>query len=193
MSYLAEHLPQEVELHGLYGLESRIDGEPRARADSERWRPVIDEVVAATPMHALGPAGVDIEHKGLSLTLHFRRVPDAEDAAVGVGPSGSGSHRAAPARGQDVARAAPAGGRRQGHGRGGALRGACERSPTSATTSATSPRSRRSTAWPSAGSPRSRSRCAPPTRRSRSSRRRTTSSTVPKGALELLRSLWLSG
>ena len=81
VSYLVEHLPPEIELHGLYGLESRIDGEVRARADSERWRPLIDEVVGDA-VHALGHTGVDIEHKGLSLTLHFRRVPDAEDAAV---------------------------------------------------------------------------------------------------------------
>ena len=27
VSYLVEHLPREIELHGLYGLESRIDGE----------------------------------------------------------------------------------------------------------------------------------------------------------------------
>ncbi len=31
---------------------------------------------------SIGPSGVDVEHKGLSLTLHFRRVPDAEDDAV---------------------------------------------------------------------------------------------------------------
>ncbi|MET0903558.1 MAG: trehalose-phosphatase [Acidimicrobiales bacterium] len=81
VSYLDEHLPPEVELHGLYGLESRIDGERRARLDSERWRPLIDEV-ADDARRALSQTGVDVEHKGLSLTLHFRRVPDAEDVAV---------------------------------------------------------------------------------------------------------------
>ena len=47
VSYLAEHLPDGIELHGLYGLESRIDGVgPRTRADggagvrsSTRWSP----------------------------------------------------------------------------------------------------------------------------------------------------------
>ena len=81
VSYLAEHLPDSVELHGLYGLEFRIDGEVRARADSDRWRPVVDEV-AADAEATVASAGVDVEHKGLSLTLHFRRVPAAEDAAV---------------------------------------------------------------------------------------------------------------
>ena len=81
VSYLAEHLPSEIELHGLYGLESRIDGTTRSRADSERWRTVVDEV-AGEAARALARTGVDVEHKGLSLTLHFRRAPDAEDAAV---------------------------------------------------------------------------------------------------------------
>jgi trehalose 6-phosphate phosphatase len=81
VSYLVEHLPEGVELHGLYGLECRIDGELRTRADADRWRPVVDSVVAEAEA-TVAPAGVDVEHKGLSLTLHFRRVPDAQDAAV---------------------------------------------------------------------------------------------------------------
>ena len=81
VDYLAAHLPDTIELHGLYGLESRVDGELRQRADAGRWRPVIDEA-AADAVTAVGSAGVDVEHKGLSLTLHFRRVPAAEDDAV---------------------------------------------------------------------------------------------------------------
>lgn len=81
ISYLAEHLPDAIELHGLYGLEARIDGQVRERGDAGRWRPVIDEVVAEA-VATIEPSGVDVEHKGLSLTLHFRRVPDAEDEAA---------------------------------------------------------------------------------------------------------------
>jgi trehalose 6-phosphate phosphatase len=81
VSYLADHLPPEIELHGLYGLESRIHGERSARADSDRWRPVIDHVVDEATRE-LAMSGVDVEHKGLSLTLHFRRVPEAEGSAV---------------------------------------------------------------------------------------------------------------
>jgi len=81
VSYLVDHLPEGVELHGLYGLESRVDGEHRTRADAERWRPLVDEV-ATEAEAALAAEGVDVEHKGLSLTLHFRRAPNAEDAAV---------------------------------------------------------------------------------------------------------------
>ncbi len=81
VSYLAEHLPDAIELHGLYGLEARIEGEIRERGGAGRWRPVVDEV-AASAVEAIGPSGIDVEHKGLSLTLHFRRAPDAEDEAV---------------------------------------------------------------------------------------------------------------
>jgi trehalose 6-phosphate phosphatase len=81
VSYLEAHLPPGIELHGLYGLESRIDGDRAARADVARWRPVVAGVVAEAAAE-LATSGVDVEDKGLSLTLHFRRVPDAEDAAV---------------------------------------------------------------------------------------------------------------
>ena len=81
VSYLVEHLPEGIELHGLYGLESRVDGQRRTRADADRWRPVVD-AVASEAATAVSPRGVDVEHKGLSLTLHFRRVPEAEDAAI---------------------------------------------------------------------------------------------------------------
>ena len=81
IEYLAAHLPESIELHGLYGLEARIDGHLSQRADAERWRPVIDEA-AADAVEVVAPAGIDVEHKGLSLTLHFRRMPHAEDDAV---------------------------------------------------------------------------------------------------------------
>jgi trehalose 6-phosphate phosphatase len=81
VAYLEAHLPEAVELHGLYGLEARIDGERRTRADADRWRAVVDDV-AALAVASVASEGVDVEHKGLSLTLHFRRVPEAEDAAV---------------------------------------------------------------------------------------------------------------
>jgi trehalose 6-phosphate phosphatase len=81
VAFLEEHLPADVELHGLYGLEARIDGERREHPDAAPWRAVID-AAAADALTATSPAGVDVEHKGLSLTLHFRRVPEAEAAAV---------------------------------------------------------------------------------------------------------------
>jgi trehalose 6-phosphate phosphatase len=81
IAYLVEQVPEEVELHGLYGLECRIDGERTEHPAAAAWRPVVDRV-AADAEAMIGDAGVDIEHKGLSLTVHFRRVPEAEDVAV---------------------------------------------------------------------------------------------------------------
>jgi trehalose 6-phosphate phosphatase len=81
VAYLEAHLPDTVELHGLYGLESRVDGVVAEHPDAAIWRPVISEV-ATDADAALAPLGVDVEHKGLSLTLHFRRAPDAEDDTI---------------------------------------------------------------------------------------------------------------
>jgi trehalose 6-phosphate phosphatase len=80
VSFLRAHLPEETELHGLYGLESVVAGESFTHPEAAPWRAVIDQV--ATDARSLGEAGVDVEHKGLSLTLHFRRVPDLADRAV---------------------------------------------------------------------------------------------------------------
>jgi trehalose 6-phosphate phosphatase len=81
VAYLVGHVPDEIELHGLYGLEARVDGERIEHPAAAAWRSVIDTVAAAADA-TLGDTGVDVEHKGLSLTLHFRRVPEAEDGAV---------------------------------------------------------------------------------------------------------------
>jgi len=81
VAYLDEHLPSSIELHGLYGLESRVGGRQQEHPEAARWRPVVNGVAAAA-VGAVEPSGVDVEHKGLSLTLHFRRVPEAEDDAV---------------------------------------------------------------------------------------------------------------
>jgi trehalose 6-phosphate phosphatase len=79
VAYLSQFMPTDLEVHGLYGLESIVDGVLVHHPGALAWRSVIDEVAAEA--EALGPAGVDIEHKGLSLTLHFRRRPDAADPA----------------------------------------------------------------------------------------------------------------
>lgn len=73
VAFLGEHLPADVERHGLYGLEAVVHGEPTVRADAGAWRSVVDDVVAAARTE--GPPGLDVEHKGLSLTLHYRRQP----------------------------------------------------------------------------------------------------------------------
>jgi len=80
VSFLGEHLPPEVEWHGLYGLESVIAGERFVDAGADGWRQVIDDVAGAA--RTTGPPGLDVEHKGLSLTLHFRRRPHLAEAAA---------------------------------------------------------------------------------------------------------------
>lgn len=72
VSYLLDRLGPGLWLSGLYGLEQMVGGEHRAVEGTSRWRPVVDDVVALAEAE-LGPL---VEHKGLSLTLHFRTAPE---------------------------------------------------------------------------------------------------------------------
>lgn len=77
-SFLVERIGADVDLSGLYGLETRIAGEEAEHPDAARWRDVVaatvDDGVAALPPEVL------VESKGLSLTVHYREAPDAEAA-----------------------------------------------------------------------------------------------------------------
>jgi trehalose 6-phosphate phosphatase len=72
-----------VMLSGLYGLQSSVDGvrhdDPRAGV----WREAVDDVVAAAA--ADGPPTMHVEHKGLSVTLHYREHPEIADAVLAWG------------------------------------------------------------------------------------------------------------
>jgi trehalose 6-phosphate phosphatase len=74
VSYLLDRLGDRLWLSGLYGLEQVVDGERLPTEGAAEWRPVVDEV-AALGVDELGPL---VEHKGLSLTLHFRTAPERE-------------------------------------------------------------------------------------------------------------------
>jgi len=78
--FLIERVGPDVDLSGLYGLETRVDGVLADHPEAERWRPVVDEV-AGTARDDL-PDGVVVEPKGLSLTLHYREVPEHEDEVL---------------------------------------------------------------------------------------------------------------
>ncbi len=70
-----------IVVSGLYGLEkARISGaqevEITLHPDAEGWRQVVDEVVAEAEDDA--PDGVVVEHKGLSVTLHYRAAQEHE-------------------------------------------------------------------------------------------------------------------
>jgi trehalose 6-phosphate phosphatase len=60
-------------LSGLYGLETVEDGTVVALEEAAAWAPVVEEV-AARAESPEGP-GVDVERKGLAVTLHFRTRP----------------------------------------------------------------------------------------------------------------------
>ena len=77
VDFLAAHLPRSLVLSGLYGLESVVDGVHRVRPGVERWRAAISEV--ADRAEAAGVEGMLVERKGLSVTLHFRSRPDADE------------------------------------------------------------------------------------------------------------------
>lgn len=74
--FLADRLGTGVDLSGLYGLETRIDGTDADHPQAQRWRPVVEG--AATEAGKALPDGVIVESKGLSLTVHYRQTPDAE-------------------------------------------------------------------------------------------------------------------
>lgn len=85
VAFLAGQVPASLALSGLYGLESRIDGQESDHPEAVRWRPVVADVVRAARA-AVAPGspaeGVLVEAKGLSITLHVRTRPELEPVAV---------------------------------------------------------------------------------------------------------------
>ena len=73
-AFLKALLPGDLELSGLYGLEAVRGGVQVDHPDAAPWRAVIRDVVADA--QASGPSGMGVEPKGLSVTLHYRAVPD---------------------------------------------------------------------------------------------------------------------
>lgn len=66
-----------VVLSGLYGLQRLEGGERHDDARAGAWREAVGDVVAAGPT---GPEGMRVEHKDLSVTLHYRQHPEIADA-----------------------------------------------------------------------------------------------------------------
>jgi trehalose 6-phosphate phosphatase len=73
-TFLAPRLPRSVVISGLYGLEVVKRGKRRDHPLAGSWREVIDDVASVS--RAQGPAGMLVETKGLSLTLHYRQRPE---------------------------------------------------------------------------------------------------------------------
>jgi trehalose 6-phosphate phosphatase len=88
---LARHVPDErIQLSGLYGMERRVAGAVVDAPGAGRWlAPVAD---AAADLEGVLPAGVVVEAKRFSLTVHFRRVPGAEGEVVVLAEEVAGRH-----------------------------------------------------------------------------------------------------
>jgi trehalose 6-phosphate phosphatase len=74
VAYLRQHLPAELLLVGLYGLERMRGGRLELHPGAAAWQPVVAGAVEDARRDL--PAGVGIEDKGLSLTLHVRQRPE---------------------------------------------------------------------------------------------------------------------
>jgi len=81
VAFLLDRLSDGLELHGLYGLEAWVDGARHDHPDAERWRAVVADAVASARRRL--PAEVDVEDKGLSLTVHYRQAPGSAAAVAG--------------------------------------------------------------------------------------------------------------
>jgi len=62
---------------GLYGLETADGDQVRCHPAAEEWRPVV--AATADLAEEQAQSGIVVERKGLSVTLHYRGVPDAEE------------------------------------------------------------------------------------------------------------------
>jgi trehalose 6-phosphate phosphatase len=80
VAFLRSRLPDVVVVSGLYGLEVVRDGQQSDHAEAGAWREVVADVARSSAER--GPAGVVVEPKGLSLTLHYRTSPEIGPAVI---------------------------------------------------------------------------------------------------------------
>jgi trehalose 6-phosphate phosphatase len=80
VAFLEPLLPSGVVISGLYGLEVVTDGHRSDHSGAGAWRETIADVARSSADR--GPAGMVVEPKGLSLTLHYRAHPDLEPAVL---------------------------------------------------------------------------------------------------------------
>jgi trehalose 6-phosphate phosphatase len=78
--FLRTVVPAEVVLSGLYGLEVVRGGVRTDHPGAGAWREAVADVARSSADR--GPEGMDVEPKGLSLTLHYRRHPEAAEAVA---------------------------------------------------------------------------------------------------------------
>ena len=80
LEFLEQWIPDRVTIFGLYGLESRRNGERVDHPSAGAWRETINDVVESA--FRTGPIGTGVEPKGLSVTLHYRTHPEIEDEVL---------------------------------------------------------------------------------------------------------------
>jgi len=82
VSFLAKRLhPRKVRLVGLYGIEERVGRSLRVLPEVRSARSQIDKAAERLREELSEVDGVFIEHKGLAVSVHFRRARD-KDAAL---------------------------------------------------------------------------------------------------------------
>lgn len=93
LAFLEQWFPEGsmVTLVGLYGLELLRHGRRQDHPSSGVWRETIADVASRARLQ--GPPEMDVEPKGLSITLHYRRHPEVAEAverwaAEVAGPAG---------------------------------------------------------------------------------------------------------
>lgn len=97
LSFLRSNLPVDITMVGLYGMEVMRSGALTEDPSSGRWRELISRMVPEA--RAKAPDGVEVEAKDMSMTLHYRRRPEAaalvERIATELGAGSGLSVRAA--------------------------------------------------------------------------------------------------
>ena len=76
LSFLAQHVPLEVSVVGLYGLEGVRRGERWEHPNGGAWREVMADLASVAESN--GPPGMLVELKDLSITYHYRTAPAIE-------------------------------------------------------------------------------------------------------------------
>jgi len=92
LSFLEGWLPDPIDIGGLYGLEQRVAGHHAEHPDGARWRPVVAAAAAEAEQRLAHLAGVTVEPKGLSLTLHFRNEPAHAPAVLAFAHDAAARH-----------------------------------------------------------------------------------------------------
>ena len=78
VSFLVSQLAGlDVELVGLYGLESFVGGRELTNAEAEGWIPAVEQA-RVSALENFSGTSVVVESKVLSLTVHYRSRPDLE-------------------------------------------------------------------------------------------------------------------